>query len=333
MKENEINNEKRAAVAIMSLGRELAAEVMKYLNESEVKRLSRALMGVNEVERFTQKEIASEFLQMLRAADKLVVDGREFAKDVIGTAFGKEAGDPLLEYVGGPGESLSALMQDIPDTVVDEFIQSEHPQTIAFLLTAMEPKLAAQLLGKMREELQTDVLIRISQLDHVRGEVIEEVREVLRTQLRGVSFAEGEKVGGTKAAAGILNFVERRNEDRILNEIEEVLPELAEQIRNFMFMFEDISRLDDRNVQTLLKEVPRDQLVLALKTASEELKELLFRNISQRAADLLKDDLDVLGPTPLRDVQRAQQSIVDIVRRLEAEGRINVHSSGEEIMV
>jgi flagellar motor switch protein FliG len=330
----EVPNLQKAAVILMSLGKDLAAEVMKYLSESEVKKLSRAFMSVHEVERDLQRTIASQFQTMLRASETVVVDGRDFAKDVIGSAFGTDTGDSLLEYVtGSRKEPLSALIADIPQNIVDNFIQSEHPQTIAFLMTKMGADMAADLLSKMPEEMQTDVLIRVSQLEHVKGEVVDEVREVLRTQLRGVSMGEEEEVGGPKATADILNFVDRGNEERIITEIEEIFPELAEDIRNLMFTFEDVGKIDDRSIQTILKEVPRDQLVLALKTASAELRDLLFRNISQRAAEMLKDDLDTLGPTPLKDVEKAQQGIVDVVRRLEAEGKITISTGSEDVLV
>ncbi len=329
-----IANVTKAAVVLMSLGKDLAAEVMKHLTESEVKKLSRAFMSVSEVERDLQRSIAAQFQTMLRASNSVVVDGQDFAKEVIGAAFGTDTGDSLLEYVtGSRKEPLSTLIADIPQNIVDNFIQSEHPQTIAFLMTKMGAELASELLTKMPEEMQTDVLIRVSQLDHVKAEVVDEVREVLRSQLRGVSMGEEEEVGGPKASADILNFIDRGNEERIITEIEEIYPELAEEIRNLMFTFEDIGKIDDRSIQTILKEVPRDQLVLALKTASEDLKDLLFRNISQRAAEMLKDDLDTLGPTPLKDVEKAQQGIVDVVRRLEAEGKITVATGSEDVLV
>lgn len=326
-----LTNIEKAAVVLMSLGKETAADVMKFLNETEVKKLSRAFMGVQEVERELQGTIAREFAGMLRAAEKVVVDGKDFARDVIASAFGPEAGDSLLEYItGSKKEPLSNLLADIPQAIVDNFIQSEHPQTIAFLLTKMTADQAADMLGKMSPELQTEVLVRVSQLDNVKGDVIDEVREVLRSQLRGVSLQGEEEIGGPKAAADILNFVERNNEERILAEIEELFPELADEIRNLMFTFEDIQKIDDRSIQTVLKEVPRESLVLALKTASDELKDLLFRNISQRAAQMLQEDLETLGPVKLKDVEKAQQSVVDIVRRLEAEGKIQIATGGKD---
>ena len=269
------------------------------------------------------------------AAERVVVDGREFAQDVITSAFGSEAGDSLLSYItGSKKEPLSTLLSDIPPNIVDQFVQSEHPQTIAFLLTKMNPEQASELLCAMPEEMQTEVLVRISRLDHVKTDVVDEVREVLRSQLRGISMRGEEEIGGPKSAADILNFVDRVSEERIMGEMEEMYPEMAEDIKNLMFTFEDILKIDERGVQTLLKEVPRDELVISLKIASEELKDLLFRNVSQRAADMLKDDLESLGPTKLKDVERAQKAIVDVVRRLEAEGKLVVAGGGaDEVLV
>jgi flagellar motor switch protein FliG len=181
----------------------------------------------------------------------------------------------------------------------------------------------------MGEESQTDILLRVANLNHVKNDVIDEVREVLRSQLKG-SGAEEEEIGGPKSAADILNFFDRANEERIITEIQEMYPDMAEQIRNLMFTFEDCRKIDDKGIQAVLKEVPRDQLVLALKTASNELKDLLFRNVSQRAAQMISEDLDALGPVKLKDVEKAQQGIVDIVRRLESEGKIVVGGGGAE---
>lgn len=325
-----LSNTEKAAVTLLSMGREIASSVLQHLEEQEVKRISRAFMNVSEVDRETQFDISREFRNMLKAGEVLLVDGREFAKDVIESAFGAEGGDGILEYISGARkEQISQIIRDVPEKILNSFIASEHPQTVSFLLTKMNPDQAATVLQTMNEEQQTDVLIRIAHLNNVKADVVDEVREVLRSQLRG-NGADEEEVEGTKSAAEILNFVDRNNEERILTEIEEMYPDLSEQIRNLMFTFEDIQKIDDRGIQTVLKEVPRDQLVLALKTAGAEVSDLLFRNVSSRAAELIKDDLDALGPVKLKDVEKAQQGIVDIVRRLEAEGKIVISSGSEE---
>ncbi|MCS6894494.1 MAG: flagellar motor switch protein FliG, partial [Deltaproteobacteria bacterium] len=164
----------------------------------------------------------------------------------------------------------------------------------------------------------------------VKAEVVDEVREVLKNQLRGSLLTRDEETGGPKAVANILNYAERALETKLLGELEETHPELAEEIRNLMFTFEDIKKLDDRSIQTVLKEVPRDMLVLALKTASEDLKSLIFRNVSQRAAEMIRDDLSAMGPVKVKDVEKAQQQIIDIIRRLEAEGKIAIGGGAEE---
>jgi flagellar motor switch protein FliG len=326
----DLSNTEKAALTLLSLGKDLAAQVMQSLNEHEVKRISRAFMSVSEVDRETQFNISQEFRRLLKAGDTMLVDGREFAKDVIASAFGEGDGKALLEYITGQKkEPISSIISEVPEKILHGFIQAEHPQTVAFLMTKMNADQAANILTHMQEEMQTDVLIRISNLNTVKADVVDEVREVLRSQLRS-SDLQDEEIGGPKSAADILNFVDRNNEERIITEIEEMFPDLAEQIRNLMFTFEDCKKIDDKGVQTVLKDVPREQLVLALKTASPELKDLLFRNVSQRAAQMIKDDLDAMGPVKLKDVEKAQQSIVDVVRKLEAEGKIMIGGGGAE---
>jgi flagellar motor switch protein FliG len=326
----ELSNTEKAALTLLSLGKELAAQVMQSLNEQEVKRISRAFMSVSEVDRETQFDISKEFRRMLRAGDTMLVDGREFAKDVISSAFGETAGEGLLEYItGAKKEPISSIVAEVPEKILHGFVAAEHPQTVAFLMTKMNPDQAANVLTHMNEEMQTDVLIRISNLNNVKADVVDEVREVLRSQLRSSDLQE-EEIGGPKSAADILNFVDRNNEERIITEIEEMFPDLAEQIRNLMFTFEDVKKIDDRGIQTVLKDVPREQLVLALKIASPDLKDLIFRNVSQRAAEMIKEDLEALGPVKLKDVEKAQQGIVDIVRKLEAEGKIVIGGGGAE---
>lgn len=326
----ELSSAEKSAIALLALGKTVASEVLQHLTEPEVKRISRAFMAVSEVDRETQFEVNKEFRNMLKAGDVMLVDGREFAKDVITGAFGDTAGEGLLEYISGARkEPISQIIRDVPEKILQGFITSEHPQTVAFLLTKMNPDQAAQVLQTLPEEGQTDILIRIAHLNMVKGDVVDEVREVLRAQLRVVGTNE-EEVVGTKSAADILNFVDRNNEERILTEIEEMYPDMSEQIRNLMFTFEDCKKIDDKGIQAVLKEVPRDQLVLSLKTASPELSDLLYRNVSSRAAEMIKDDLEAMGPVKLKDVEKAQQGVVDVVRRLEAEGKIVIGGMGEE---
>jgi len=320
----------KAALTLLTLGRDIASDVLKNLTEAEVKRISRAFMLVNEVPREDQFSIGKEFHTMMKAGETMLVDGREFARDVIASAFGDTVGENLLEYISGARkDSISSIIRDVPDKILIDFVSAEHPQTVAFLLTRMNADQAAMVLQTMTEDAQTDLLIRVANLNTVKADVVDEVREVLRATLRSASQNE-EEVIGAKSAADILNFVDRNNEERIISEIEEMYPEMAEQIRNLMFTFEDMKAIDDKGIQAIMKEVPRDQLVLALKTASPELSELLFRNVSKRAGEMIREDLEILGPTKLKDVEKAQQGIVDVVRRLEAEGKVVIQSGSDE---
>ncbi len=326
--DRELTNPEKAALTLLSLGKDVAAQVMQNLNEDEVKAISRAFLNVSEVDRETQLGTSVDFLKMLRASHTMLVDGREFAKSVISTAFDQSKSQALLEYVNGTRKlPIGTIIGGVPEKLLYGFVSAEHPQTVAFLMTVMNPDQAASVLKQMQPEMQSDVLIRISNLSNVKADIVDEVRDVLQSQLSGDGSA-AEEIGGPKSAADILNFIDRTSEERIIAEIEETFPDLAETIRNLMFTFEDVKKIDDRGIQTVLKDVPREQLVLALKTASPELRDAVFRNVSQRAAEMIKEDLEGLGPTKLKDVEKAQQGIVDIVRRLEEEGKIVISGGG-----
>lgn len=326
----ELTNTEKAALTLLTLGKEAASKILQHLNEHEVKRISRAFLSVSELDRETQFLIAKEFRELLKAGKTVLVDGKEFAKEVISGAFGEQA-DSLLDYItGAKKESIGQILSDIPPNILISFIQSEYPQTAAFLLSKMNIDQAAMILQSLGEEEQVDIILRMSNLTNVKSEVVDEVREVLKNQLKGSLLSQDEQVGGPKTAANILNYVDRSVEQRILSELEETYPELAEEIRNLMFTFDDLKKLDDRSIQTVLKEVPRDVLVLALKTASEEIKNLIYKNISQRAAEMIKEDLANLGPVKVKEVEKAQQQIIDVVRRLEAEGKIAIGGGAEE---
>jgi flagellar motor switch protein FliG len=326
--QKELSNPEKAALTLLSLGKEAAAQIMQNLSEDEVKAISRAFLTVSEVDRETQLVTSKDFLRMLSGSEKMLIDGREFAKSVISSAFGEDKSVGLLEYVNGTRKQpIGKIVGSVPEKLLLGFITSEHPQTIAFLMTVMNPDQAALVLKQMQPEMQTDVLIRISNISNVKADVVDEVREVLQVQLCG-DGSDDEDIGGPKSAADILNFIDRSSEERIITEIEETFPDLAETIRNLMFTFEDIKKIDDRGVQTVLKDVPREQLVLALKTASPELRDIVFRNVSQRAAEMIKEDLESMGPTKLKDVEKAQQAIVDVVRKLEEEGKVVISGGG-----
>jgi flagellar motor switch protein FliG len=213
---------------------------------------------------------------------------------------------------------------------LSNFLISEHPQTIAVILAHLEPEKKGEVLKRLPESLQAEVVLRLANLDHVAPELIAEVDRVLRTELSTLGTVEQSSLGGVQPVAEMLNVMDKNTETSIMSKIEEKDPILAEEIRKLMFVFEDIIKIDDRGIQTLLKEIPNDKLLLALKTANEEIRSKVFRNISQRAAKLLQDDLQNMGPSRLSDVESAQVEIVNIARRLESEGKILIARGGSE---
>ena len=226
---------------------------------------------------------------------------------------------------------LDALAHVPPDQIAP-FISHEHPQTIAIVLVHLEPDLAGQILQFLPEKTRSEVLLRIALLDKVDPEIVEEISNALEEELQAVGGTLGRKLGGSEKAAEILTHAGRELEDEILSDIEEENPNLAEEIRKYLFTFEDFLQVDDLAIQTLLREISTDDLRLALKGASEEVREKFFRNMSERAATLLREDLEVMGPVRLSDVERAQQNIIKVAKRLEQEGKI-ILGRGEEEFV
>jgi flagellar motor switch protein FliG len=213
---------------------------------------------------------------------------------------------------------------------LSNFLLNEHPQTIAVILAHLEPEKKGEVLKRLPESLQAEVVLRLSNLDHVAPELIAEVDRVLKQELSTLGTVEQASLGGVQPVAEMLNVMDKNTETAIMSRIEEKDPILAEEIRKLMFVFEDITKIDDKGIQTLLKEVPNDKLLLALKTANEEIRAKIFKNISQRAAKLLQDDLGNMGPARLSDVEAAQVEIVNAARRLEQEGKILIARGGSE---
>lgn len=319
----QLSNVEKAALTLLSLGRDVTSSVLKHLPEAEVKRITRAFHELSEVDRNTQLNVNKEFSRLIQAADRVVFDGKKFAAEIFN--------DPELAMGGGTMEnSVSGLFDAISEQRMIQFVRSEHPQTIAFLLTQLSPQQAAKVLEALSEEEQGDIIQRLARIESVSHEVIAEVREALASQLRADRSGNAESIEGARIAAEILNRLPRASEERILSEIDEVTPEMAERVRELMFTFEDLFELDDRSFQTFLKEVPREDLVLALKMATDSQKKKVWNNVSERASLLLREDLEGLGPRKKRDVDLAQRNLIDIARRIEAEGRITFGKSDSD---
>lgn len=326
----------KAAMLLISLGPEVAAQVFRHLREDEIEQLTLEIANVRKVPPETRARVFEEFLQMSYAREYMARGGIEYAKELLEKALGTQKALDILHR-------LTATLQVRPFDFARKtdpgqlrnFIQNEHPQTIALVLAYLQPEQAAAILSALPPELQADVARRIALMDRTSPEIIREVERVLERKLSSLSTQDFAAAGGLEAVVEVLNRVDRSTEKSIMEALGINDPQLAEEIKKRMFLFEDIVSLDDRSVQRILREVDLNRdLPMALKVASEEVKQKIFRNLSKRAVENLKENMDYLGPVRLREVEEAQQKIVNIIRRLEEEGEVVIaRGGGEDIIV
>ena len=327
-KKKDLNKKKKAAALMLAIGEENAAKLLKRLNEYELHTLSNEMASLGELSAKELDQIANEFLKEL-GEEPTIEAGIENVKTILEKAFGKEKAEELIKKVGTPlSKQPFYSLVNVSPKMIANFIKSEHPQTIAVILAHLEPQQAAQTLSFLPEALQIDVILRMAKLETVSPEVVRELEEALEEEVKSAGGAESHQVGGIEPVAEIMNNVPKDVEERILSAIEEENPELAEDIRRKMFVFEDLIYIDDRGIQTILKEVSNEDLLLALKAASDSVKEKIFKNMSKRAAEMIKEDLETMGPVKLSDVEQAQQNIIQIARKLADEGKIVIAKGG-----
>ncbi|MBI3768929.1 MAG: flagellar motor switch protein FliG [Deltaproteobacteria bacterium] len=325
----------KAAVLLLSLGPEAATSVMRHLGESEVRQVSQALARVRSVEPEQLERVHEEFGQRLRASG-LVVDGREFARAVVTRALG-DGGTPArsailaeIETQAGGGAGLGDALAGVPAAGLARLLAGEHPQIAALVLANLAAAQAGEVLASLPETLQSDLVERLARLESVPAGLVAEVGSALREQAHALLRPAGTACGGPRVVAELMNCADKTIEARVFEEIEARDPELASTIRNLMFTFEDCIKLDNRGLQMLLKEVAREDLLLALKTVSPDLSAKIFANVSSRAAEILREDMASSGPVKLKDVEAAQLKIIAVLRELEAEGKIVVAGSGKD---
>jgi flagellar motor switch protein FliG len=285
---------------------------------------------LKKVSRETIDNVLKEVAENINRGD-VRMGGADFVKNVLAKGLGADGASKIMELASkeGPLESLKWVD---PKTLVN-YLVTEHPQTIALIICLLEPLQAAEVLQALPESIKADVAMRIAQTERIPEHAIEELKEVLKGQLE-MGSSKGKKLGGSKTIAEILNQCDRSTEQAVLGKIEEQNSPLADSIRKLMFVFDDLGKVDDRGIQMILKETGTDELALALKTASEALREKVFKNMSQRAALILREDMQTRGPVKLSDVEKAQQNIVKVARKLESEGKIVLAGrGGEEVVV
>lgn len=325
----EMSGIERAALLLNVLGNQVTGQVFKKMRDNDVKRLVTAMGNVAKVPIPVVKQVLEDFYTEIAEEDNLIfghAQGREFIMQTLGEDRAKTVLGQLSVFEGS--RTLEALELVDPRTL-SNFLVNEHPQTIALVLAHLDADKKCEVLKRLPEAIQTEVVLRISNLDFISPNLIAQVDEVLKQELATLGSIDTQQLGGVQPIAEMLNIMEKAQEQNIMARVEEKDPQLAEEIRKLMFVFEDISFIDDKGMQSLLKEVPNDKMVVALKTAPDEIKEKIFKNISKRASDILKEDLEALGPVRLSDVEAAQQEIVNTAKRLEAEGKIMISRGGD----
>lgn len=325
----ELTGMEKAAIFLMTLPEDVAATVLKYLDKDTVEEITKQIASMDIVPADVCNMVVEEFYNLSLAYSYVEQGGILYAKKLLEKSLPKEEAESILEQIERTVNATPfAFLQKADAENLLTFIQDEHPQTIALILSHLPAEKASQILAGLEQEKQIEVVLRMAKMEHTNPEVIREVEKGLESRLSALVTQTVEKVGGVDAVAEILNLADRSTEKAILEQLENVDPELVEEIRKRMFVFEDIILVDDRGIQTVLKEVDTPDLALALKTASEELKEKIFRNMSERAAAMIREEMEYMGPVRLSDVEAAQQKIVDIVRRLDDAGEIVIAGRG-----
>ena len=334
-KTEEISGVQKAAVLLIALGPEKSANVFKHLKEDEIEQLTLEIANTRSISPSMKDQVLDEFYEVCLAQQYIAEGGIAYAKDLLEKSLGA---DRAKDVIG----KLTASLQVRPFEFVRKtdasqllnFIQDEHPQTIALILSYLPSSQASVIISALTPDKQTDVAKRIVQMDRTSPDVIKEVEKVLEQKLASLVNQDYTVVGGVDSIVEILNTVDRGTEKHIMESLEIEDPELADEIRKKMFVFEDILSLDDRSVQRVLREVDNNELAVALKGSNEEVQNLIFSNLSSRLATMIKEDMDFMGPVRMKDVEEAQQKIVNIIRKLEDSAEIIIsRGGGDEIVV
>lgn len=323
----------KSAILLMSIGEEEAAEVLKYLGPKEVQKIGMAMASLDNITREQIQASLRDFRTEAEERTTLGVGSDTYIRSILTKALGDKATNLIDRILQGGDTSGIESLKWMDSASVAEMIKNEHPQIIATILVHLDYDQASEILQMFTERLRNDVMLRVATLDGVQPHALRELNDVLTKLLSGSDHIKKSKVGGVKAAAEILNFMGGTVESSIIGNIKEFDEELAQKIQDEMFVFEDIGKIDDRGIQLLLREIQSESLIVALKGATPELREKIFRNMSQRAAEMLRDDLEAKGPVRLSEVEGEQKEILKIVRRLADEGQIVLGGKGEESFV
>lgn len=331
----ELTGVQKAAVLLITLGPEKSASIFKHLKEEEIEELTLEIANTRSISPQEKEDVLNEFYQVCLAQQYIAEGGIGYAKELLEKALGEQkAQDVITKLTASLQVRPFEFIRKTDPSQVLNFIQDEHPQTIAMILSYLSPAQSAMILGALTPEKQADVAKRIAMMDRTSPDVIKEVERVLERKLASLLNQDYTIVGGVDAIVDILNTVDRGTEKHIMESLEIEQPELADEIRKKMFVFEDILLLDDRAIQRVLRDVDNNDLGIALKGANEEVQNVIFKNLSKRLSAMIKEDMEFIGPVRMKDVEEAQQKIVGIIRKLEDSAEIVIsRGGGDEIIV
>ncbi len=334
-KSGDITGIQKAAILLISLGPERSASIFKHLKEEEIETMTLEIANTRSISPATKDQVMDEFYEICLAQQYIAEGGISYAKELLEKALGV---DKARDVIGKLTASLQVrpfeFVRKTDATQLLNFIQDEHPQTIALILSYLSPQQASTIISSLAPDKQADVAKRIAQMDRTSPDVIKEVERVLERKLASLVNQDYTIVGGVDSIVEILNTVDRGTEKHIMETLEVEEPELADEIRRKMFVFEDILSLDDKSIQRVLREVDNNELAVALKGSNEEVQNVIFNNLSKRLASMIREDMEYMGPVRLKDVEEAQQKIVNIIRKLEDSSEIIIsRGGGDEIIV
>ncbi|MTI80193.1 MAG: flagellar motor switch protein FliG [Firmicutes bacterium] len=331
----DISGEEKAAILLMSLGADLSSKILKHgFNDDEIERITGAITDMDSISNDATGKVVDEFYQLQQARNYLLSGGVDYAKDLLEKTVGPVKSQEILEKLKQSMQHVpfQKLRKSDPRQLIS-FIRDEHPQTIAFVVAHLKPDQSAVVLSELNPEVQADVARRVAVLDRTSPEVAKEIEKVLEEKLSTVSSTEETVAGGVKSLVNILNKVDRSTEKSIFEHLEGSDPDLAEEVRRLMFIFEDIVKLHDVSIQKVLREVDTKELAMAMRGANKDVNERIFKNMSKRASEMLREEIEYMGPVRLRDVEQSQQKIVNVIRKLEESGEIVISRGGEDALI
>jgi len=335
MAKDELTPKEKAAILLISLGKEYSAELYKYLSEDEISDMTLSITTTRRVDPELRELIINEFYEMCLTQKFITEGGIDYARDILEEAIGADKAEEMIRKLSS---SLQVrpfdFIRRVDSTQILNVIHNEHPQIIALVLSYIEPKQSAQIIASLPSERQTEIISRISNMGSTSPEYVKEAERILERKITSMGFTENIIVGGIDTIVEIVNSLDRSSEKNILESLDVNDSELADEIRKRLFVFEDIAKLNNVTVQRVLREINNADLAVALKMAGEDVTRTIFANISKRLQDMIKDDMEVMGPVRVRDVEEAQQRIVNVIRKLEDEGEIIVaRGEGDDLIV